>query len=148
LSILISKSFKMLPQNILLALVAAMSVTAVPLNINLGAYSPALVVGDGEISFGGAQGAGELMETLATGAAANAAAAEGQQQGGAEGEQPPPPAEEAAAGEGEGEAAAEGEVATASAGQAIDNGLNPGALPNMAKRDFVNTFANLVKAAR
>lgn len=24
-----------------------------PLNINLGAYSPALVVGDGEISFGG-----------------------------------------------------------------------------------------------
>ncbi|KAL2127884.1 hypothetical protein VTI74DRAFT_10029 [Chaetomium olivicolor] len=27
---------------------------ALPLNINLGAYSPALVVGDGEISFGGA----------------------------------------------------------------------------------------------
>jgi hypothetical protein len=25
--------------------------TALPLNVNLGAYSPALVVGDGEISF-------------------------------------------------------------------------------------------------
>ena len=87
---------------------------AVPLNINLGAYSPALVVGDGEISFGGgeangaAQSAAQLMETLATGAvgAANgnanaqpqaaAPAAEGQPQaagsaggeGAAGGEQP------------------------------------------------------------
>ncbi|KAK4038791.1 hypothetical protein C8A01DRAFT_37281 [Parachaetomium inaequale] len=32
---------------------------ALPLNINLGAYSPALVVGDGEISFGGAANAAE-----------------------------------------------------------------------------------------
>ncbi len=31
--------------------------TALPLNINLGAYSPALVVGDGAISFEGAEGA-------------------------------------------------------------------------------------------
>ncbi|KAI0156668.1 hypothetical protein GGR52DRAFT_577224 [Hypoxylon sp. FL1284] len=30
--------------------------TAAPLNINLGAYSPALVVGDGAIGFNGAEG--------------------------------------------------------------------------------------------
>ncbi|OAG09406.1 uncharacterized protein CC84DRAFT_436246 [Paraphaeosphaeria sporulosa] len=42
----------MLSHTVLLALVAA--VGAVPLNINLGAYSPALVVGDGEISLGAA----------------------------------------------------------------------------------------------
>jgi hypothetical protein len=56
----------MLPQHVLLALVAAVS--AVPLNINLGAYSPALVVGDGEISLGSKESASELMATLATGA--------------------------------------------------------------------------------
>lgn len=49
------------------------SVGAVPLNINLGAYSPALVVGDGEISFGGGQDVTELMNTL-EGAAVDAAA--------------------------------------------------------------------------
>lgn len=89
----------MLPQHVLLALVAAVS--AVPLNINLGAYSPALVVGDGEISLGSSEKASELMQTLASGAAANGeqqqqgqqqqAPQEGQQQGegqgGAEGEQ-------------------------------------------------------------
>lgn len=58
----------MLPQTVLLALVA--SVSAVPLNINLGAYSPALVVGDGEISLGSAGDASTLMSTLASGAAA------------------------------------------------------------------------------
>jgi hypothetical protein len=65
-------------------LALATVVSAVPLNINLGAYSPALVVGDGEISFGGAQGGGaenaaRLMSTLASGAAtaANGAAANG-----------------------------------------------------------------------
>ncbi|KAI6383673.1 hypothetical protein MCOR25_000121 [Pyricularia grisea] len=42
---------------------------AVPLNINLGAYSPALVVGDGEISFGGGEETGKK-----TGAAAIASA--------------------------------------------------------------------------
>ncbi|KAF1951209.1 hypothetical protein CC80DRAFT_212092 [Byssothecium circinans] len=56
----------MLPQTVLLALVAAVS--AVPLNINLGAYSPALVVGDGEISLGGTESATALMSTLASGA--------------------------------------------------------------------------------
>lgn len=58
----------MLSHAVILALVAA--VGAVPLNINLGAYSPALVVGDGEISLGsgGAAGASELMATLAQGA--------------------------------------------------------------------------------
>lgn len=64
-------------QYVLVALVAAVS--AVPLNINLGAYSPALVVGDGEISVGSAERASELIETLATGAAA-AGGNEGQQQ--------------------------------------------------------------------
>ena len=85
----------MLPQHVLFALVA--TVAAVPLNINLGAYSPALVVGDGEISLGSTESASELMATLASGAAANAggeAAAQGQQeqpaaeQPAAEGEQP------------------------------------------------------------
>ncbi|KAH3929355.1 hypothetical protein HBI56_083650 [Parastagonospora nodorum] len=68
----------MLPQSVLLALVA--TVAAVPLNINLGAYSPALVVGDGEIAIGEAKSASELMATLASGsneAAAGAAAGEG-----------------------------------------------------------------------
>ncbi|OCK84330.1 hypothetical protein K432DRAFT_128346 [Lepidopterella palustris CBS 459.81] len=53
----------------LLFCIFAATVSAVPLNINLGAYSPALVVGDGEISFDSTQKASELMETLATGAA-------------------------------------------------------------------------------
>jgi hypothetical protein len=41
---------------------------ALPLNINLGAYSPALVVGDGEISFGGAANAAEGANNGAEGA--------------------------------------------------------------------------------
>ncbi|KAF1967837.1 hypothetical protein BU23DRAFT_558999 [Bimuria novae-zelandiae CBS 107.79] len=69
----------MLSHTVLLALVAA--VGAVPLNINLGAYSPALVVGDGEISLGaGAAGASELMATLAQGARQGAAGGEGARQ--------------------------------------------------------------------
>ena len=57
------------------------STLALPLNINLGAYSPALVVGDGEISFGAggngetsARSASQVLETLASGAAASAQA--------------------------------------------------------------------------
>lgn len=52
------------------AILAALACTAVaaPLNINLGAFSPALVVGDGEISFAGgaegAEGATSLVSTL------------------------------------------------------------------------------------
>jgi hypothetical protein len=46
------------------ALLTATSISAVPLNINLGAYSPALVVGDGEISFRGAEDVAVLVETL------------------------------------------------------------------------------------
>ncbi|KAK8002523.1 hypothetical protein PG990_000275 [Apiospora arundinis] len=49
------------------------SVYALPLNINLGAYSPALVVGDGEISFGGGQDVSKLFTTLEGAAQANAA---------------------------------------------------------------------------
>jgi hypothetical protein len=75
----------MLPQYFFLSLIAACS--AVPLNINLGAYSPALVVGDGEISLGSTESASELMATLASGAAANEAGAEAQQQGQQEDEQ-------------------------------------------------------------
>ncbi|KAH6625337.1 hypothetical protein C7974DRAFT_199120 [Boeremia exigua] len=67
----------MLPQQVLLAVLAAVSVSAAPLNINLGAYSPALVVGDGEISLGSKESASELMATLASGAAAKSG--EGQQ---------------------------------------------------------------------
>ncbi|KAI0015382.1 hypothetical protein F4780DRAFT_88328 [Xylariomycetidae sp. FL0641] len=55
------------------------SVGAVPLNINLGAYSPALVVGDGEISFGGGEDVSNLMNVLegaaVSGATSTAAAA-------------------------------------------------------------------------
>lgn len=56
----------------------ATSISALPLNINLGAYSPALVVGDGEISFGGKADVSNLMNALegaaVTGAATNGAA--------------------------------------------------------------------------
>jgi len=51
---------------------------ALPLNINLGAYSPALVVGDGEISFGGKQDVSNLMNALEGAAVAGGAAAAAQ----------------------------------------------------------------------
>jgi len=51
----------------------AMGVNAIPLNINLGAYSPALVVGDGAISFGGEE------EAPAAGAGGGAGAEGGAQ---------------------------------------------------------------------
>lgn len=70
----------MLPQQVLLAVLAAVSVSAVPLNINLGAYSPALVVGDGEISLGSKESASELMATLASGAASKGGEGQGQGQ--------------------------------------------------------------------
>ncbi|GAP89139.1 hypothetical protein SAMD00023353_0902060 [Rosellinia necatrix] len=52
------------------------SVNGLPLNINLGAYSPALVVGDGEISFGGNQDVTALLNAL-EGAAVTSATANG-----------------------------------------------------------------------
>ncbi|KAJ2988284.1 hypothetical protein NUW58_g4057 [Xylaria curta] len=52
------------------------SVNGLPLNINLGAYSPALVVGDGEISFGGGQDVTNLLNAL-EGAAVTSATANG-----------------------------------------------------------------------
>jgi hypothetical protein len=59
----------MYSQQFLLAVLTALSVSALPLNINLGAYSPALVVGDGEISFGGSpERASEVLQTLSSGA--------------------------------------------------------------------------------
>jgi hypothetical protein len=52
-------------QNILVVLaILTAQLNALPLNINLGAYSPALVVGDGEISFGGKQDVSNLMNAL------------------------------------------------------------------------------------
>lgn len=51
-------------RQILLLSLWAVSTFALPLNINLGAYSPALVVGDGEISFGGKQDVSNLMNAL------------------------------------------------------------------------------------
>lgn len=61
-----------------MALIAS-TATALPLNINLGAYSPALVVGDGAISFEEGQGAEGLVGAL-QGAAVNEAAGAVQQQ--------------------------------------------------------------------
>ncbi|KAF7875172.1 hypothetical protein EAF04_002344 [Stromatinia cepivora] len=67
--------------NYLVMAMLATSILALPLNINLGAYSPALVVGDGEISFGGKADVSNLMNALegaaVTGAATNGAAANG-----------------------------------------------------------------------
>jgi len=58
----------------LLALVTA--AVAVPLNINLGAYSPALVVGDGAIGFeGGREGVNGVVNALQGAAVAGAAVA-------------------------------------------------------------------------
>ncbi|KAF4627567.1 hypothetical protein G7Y89_g10585 [Cudoniella acicularis] len=62
---------------ILAALLSATTATSLPLNINLGAYSPALVVGDGEISFGGTENAAALVETLAGSTASTTGAATG-----------------------------------------------------------------------
>jgi hypothetical protein len=102
-------------QYVLVALVAAVS--AVPLNINLGAYSPALVVGDGEISLGNAGAASELMATLASGAAAGGEAA-GQQQEAPPVEETTPPAETAPPAEGQpAETPAERSVAKRSLGR-------------------------------
>nr|ARK07239.1 putative secreted effector protein CSEP009 [Podosphaera xanthii] len=47
----------------LMALLFA-TVFAAPLNINMGAYSPAMVVGDGAIAFKDSTGASALMNTL------------------------------------------------------------------------------------
>ncbi|KAI1351740.1 hypothetical protein F5Y01DRAFT_108103 [Xylaria sp. FL0043] len=58
------------------------SVNGLPLNINLGAYSPALVVGDGEISFGGGQDVTNLLNAL-EGAAVTSATANGEATNGA-----------------------------------------------------------------
>ncbi|TGO37273.1 hypothetical protein BHYA_0101g00220 [Botrytis hyacinthi] len=68
----------MLTNYLFMAMIAT-SISALPLNINLGAYSPALVVGDGEISFGGKADVSNLMNALegaaVTGAATNNGAA-------------------------------------------------------------------------
>jgi len=67
----------MLHLSALLALLAATSTQSLPLNINLGAYSPALVVGDGEISFGGEADVSNLMTALSGASQGTEAAAAG-----------------------------------------------------------------------
>ena len=59
-----------------MAFLAASTVSSLPLNINLGAYSPALVVGDGEISFGAGEEASTVLESL-SGASVGSTADEG-----------------------------------------------------------------------
>ncbi|KAI0438045.1 hypothetical protein F4803DRAFT_113908 [Xylaria telfairii] len=60
------------------------SVNGLPLNINLGAYSPALVVGDGEISFGGGQDVTNLLNALEGAAVTSATANSGATNGAAQ----------------------------------------------------------------
>lgn len=50
--------------SLLLFLAMTSIIRALPLNINLGAFSPALVVGDGKISFGGEADVSNLMTAL------------------------------------------------------------------------------------
>ncbi|KAF7907737.1 uncharacterized protein EAF01_005323 [Botrytis porri] len=66
----------MLSNYLLIAMIAT-SISALPLNINLGAYSPALVVGDGEISFGGKADVSNLMNALEGAAVGGATANNG-----------------------------------------------------------------------
>lgn len=113
----------MLPQHILIALAA--TVAALPLNINLGAYSPALVVGDGEITLGSTEKASELMATLASGAAAG---------NGGGGENPP------ARAEGEAPAAAKRSLAR----RAIDDLLKR-RVPVEPKMDAVEAAMEWIK---
>jgi hypothetical protein len=65
------------------ALAALASAVPLPLNINLGAYSPALVVGDGAMSFEEANAVTSLVNTLQGAAVADAAAAAGNTNGAA-----------------------------------------------------------------
>lgn len=59
----------MYARNAFFAVVATLCAmaTAAPLNINLGAYSPALVVGDGALTFQGAEGAKEGAKAASNG---------------------------------------------------------------------------------
>ncbi|KAL8370096.1 hypothetical protein RB595_000457 [Gaeumannomyces hyphopodioides] len=72
----------MISRSYLIRLLAVIAVAnALPLNINLGAYSPAVVVGDGAIEFEGGPGVEKIMNTLqgagVSGAARAAAASTG-----------------------------------------------------------------------
>ncbi|KAK2625982.1 hypothetical protein QTJ16_004244 [Diplocarpon rosae] len=60
-----------------LALLAALpiSIIASPLNINMGAYSPGLIVGDGEISLGSGEAVEAVLSTLAGASSGGAASA-------------------------------------------------------------------------
>ncbi len=62
-----------------IALLATTAVLSLPLNINMGAYSPALVVGDGAIGFEGEAGANQVSNLINTlqGAAITSATSNG-----------------------------------------------------------------------
>ncbi|CZR56970.1 uncharacterized protein PAC_06859 [Phialocephala subalpina] len=86
-------------QNLLVVLgLLSAQLNALPLNINLGAYSPALVVGDGEISFGGKQDVSNLMNALEGAAVSGATAAAAAAAGGATQAQAQPQAQVVPAG--------------------------------------------------
>ncbi|KAJ8122040.1 hypothetical protein ONZ43_g1664 [Nemania bipapillata] len=98
------------------------SVNGLPLNINLGAYSPALVVGDGEISFGGGQDVTNLLNALEGAAVTSATANNAATNGAAQDVQALPkvtPAESTAAAEGSDTTA----PATEATPVAVDTGL-------------------------
>jgi hypothetical protein len=109
----------------ILALVAATTVMAAPLNINMGAYSPALVVGDGAIGFKGTESVTNLMNTL-KGAAASSAAANG-----------------AAAAAPAAEAPAAGAAATAPITQLEPQGMGKNVLPLVTRAESFENGATL-----
>lgn len=138
----------------------ATSISALPLNINLGAYSPALVVGDGEISFGGKADVSNLMNALegaaVTGAATNGAAAQGQAGQGQAGQAGAAPATTAAAGQAatEGKTEAKTEPAQVTALQGMGKEIAPrivklerNEVEEVAKRDIQTLNAALNYAA-
>lgn len=102
-----------------------------PLNINLGAYSPALVVGDGEISFGGGEAEGGAAEGGAAGGEGGAGGAEGGAgagEGGAGAGEGGAGAGEGGAGAGEGGAAG-GEGGAAGGEGGAGTGAEAGGIP-------------------
>ncbi|POS71666.1 hypothetical protein DHEL01_v209939 [Diaporthe helianthi] len=105
-----------------------------PLNINLGAYSPALVVGDGEIAFGGGKAEGAAEISGSSGTAGGAGGAEGGAGAGEGGAGAGEGGAGAGAGGGEGGAGAAGgaEAHSFSTGQDVSlvQGMGRQRLPN------------------
>lgn len=79
-----SKSFNFSSLNIVLIVLAVLVITAysAPLNINMGAYSPALVVGDGAIALQGSDQATKVINSLEGAAVDGSGNAKGSNVGG------------------------------------------------------------------